>query len=108
MRAPKWLSGGLAAGALLVVAGAAAPAAAAGGSICLYSEIQSVCVSASPGHVKLSRTVTSARNSSPYAARLIPAEGASVGCLEPGETESYARAHRISGIQIFPGATCPV
>ncbi|WP_219500008.1 hypothetical protein [Nonomuraea ceibae] len=108
MRARKHLPAGIAAAALLAAIGMTAPAAATSGSICLYSGIQSVCVTPSPGYIPLAREITSARNSSPYAARLVPAEGVNIGCLQPGETETYSQPRKISGIRVYAGGTCPL
>ncbi|MET7328110.1 hypothetical protein [Nonomuraea sp. NPDC005650] len=101
---------GLAIPALTSLPAAAGSSVASAGNVCLRSDStqQELCVPASPGLTAVRMTVSSARNLSPYAVRLEPAEGISLECLAPGTSVGYPQGKSIVGVRVFSGATCAV
>ncbi|MEO3876659.1 hypothetical protein ABGB18_48580 [Nonomuraea sp. B12E4] len=112
--ATKGFIGGIAAALLLTVGSASTALASSSsmsdGGVCvtLASTSRVLCVPGTPGVTSLVATISSAHNGSPYAVRIRPAEGISVGCIKPGDTVTYSQDLKISGIQVFPTATCAV
>ncbi|MFC4121549.1 hypothetical protein [Nonomuraea zeae] len=110
----KGFVGGIAAALLLTIGSASAALAssssASAGNVCVtvVSPSHQICVPGTPGYTAVKATVSGAYNWSPYAVRLQPAEGVSVGCIRPGSTVTYPQNVAIAGIQVLSSATCVV